>query len=94
MFSPLFVCWLVGLFVRLFVCLFVCLLFVCLFVCLSVCMSVTTISQKVVNRFSKKFVERIYSTCPKEQLIKFWFNLDEEQIRHLQNYLSCSPSQN
>ena len=48
----------VCLFVCLFVCVFVCSL-VCLFVCLFVCLSVTTISQKVLNRFSRKFVERI-----------------------------------
>ena len=61
MFSPLFnnnnnqLC----LFVCLCVCSFICLL-VCLFVCLLVCLSVSTMSQNVVNRFSQKFVERIY----------------------------------
>ena len=47
MFSPLFLC--------LFVCSFICLL-----VCLFVRLSVSTISQKVVDRFSRNFVERIH----------------------------------
>ena len=48
-------------------CLFVCLflrlflgLFVYLLACLSGCLPVTKISQKVVDRFSRKFVERIH----------------------------------
>ena len=56
-------------------------LLVCLFVCLSVCR----------KHFDESLLKEY--TCPKDKLIKFWFNLDGEWIRYLQKF-ALMPSRN